>query len=83
MFCKESDALYLAALLASKFAYFILDILNPTLTFNIENVAAIPVRIDETQMQLVNVKANKCVQLSKKDWDSFETSWDFQKHPLI
>ena len=48
-----------------------------------QRVSAIPVRIDETQMQLVNVKANKCVQLSKKDWDSFETSWDFQKHPLI
>ena len=75
--------LYIAALLASKFTTYILNILNPTLTFNIENVAAIPVIIDENQKGQIECTAEENVQLSKDDWDSFETSWDFKKHPLL
>ena len=83
MFCDSNIMLYIAALLASKFTTYILNILNPTLTFNIENVAAIPVIIDESQKGQIECTAEENVQLSKDDWDSFETSWDFKKHPLL
>ena len=83
MFCDSNIMLYIAALLASKFTTYILNILNPTLTFNIENVAAIPVIIDENQKGQIECTAEENVQLSKDDWDSFETSWDFKKHPLL
>ena len=37
----------------------------------------IPDNVDTTNY------AKECVELCKEDWDSFETSWDFEKHPLI
>lgn len=27
--------------------------------------------------------ARKCIKISKNEWDSFETSWDFKKHPFV
>lgn len=83
MFCNDSVMLYLAALLASKFTTFILNILNPTITFNIENIAAIPVIIDNEQKENVEFLAEDNIRDSKADWDSFETSWDFKVHPLV
>ena len=75
--------MYIAALLASKFTTYILNILNPTLTFNIENVAAIPVIIDKNKKKQIEFTAADNIRLSKTDWDSFETSWDFTRHPFI
>ena len=83
MFCDDSVMLYLAALLASKFTTYVLNILNPTLTFNIENVAAVPVIIDNKKKDKIEFLAEDNIRYAKEDWDAFETSWDFKKHPLI
>lgn len=83
MFCNNDVMMYIAALLASKFTTYILNILNPTLTFNIENVAAIPVIIDKNKKKQIEFTAADNIRLSKTDWDSFETSWDFTRHPFI
>ena len=83
MFCNNDVMMYIAALLASKFTTYILNILNPTLTFNIENVAAIPVIIDKNKKKQIEFTAADNIRLSKIDWDSFETSWDFTRHPFI
>jgi hypothetical protein len=81
MFCNEEWRLYLLGLLASKVTKYILNILNPTLTFNINNVAAIPVIIsDKLEVERL---VKECVELSRVEWDSFEISWDFNKLPLI
>lgn len=32
--------------------------------------------------QVIGMTEN-CIQISRADWDSFETSWDFKKHPLL
>lgn len=83
MFCNNDVMMYIAALLASKFTTYILNILNPTLTFNIENVAAIPVIIDKNKKKKIEFTAADNIRLSKTDWDSFEISWDFTRHPFI
>ena len=83
MFCNEDIRFYLAALMSSKLASYFLDMLNPTLTFNIENIAAIPTIIDKEKKLDVDWKAEECYDCSKSDWDSFETSWDFAEHPLV
>ena len=83
MFCDDNIRFYLTALLASKFTTFILNVLNPTLTFNIENVAAVPVVINLNKKERVDVLVEDNISFAKKDWDSFETSWDFQRHPLL
>lgn len=38
---------------------------------------------DESKMKDIDELAVKCISEETKDWDSFETSWDFKKHPLI
>ncbi|MDP3059032.1 MAG: BREX-1 system adenine-specific DNA-methyltransferase PglX, partial [bacterium] len=83
MFCDKEYENYLLGVLASKFSKMVLDILNPTLTFNIENIASIPVIIKYTKIYTISAIVEENVQISKCEWDSFETSWDFQKQPLL
>lgn len=67
----------------SKVAMLYLKLLNPTITLQVKDVKNTPVLIDETTIPRVTslVKAN--IAESKNDWDSFETSWDFIRHPLV
>lgn len=72
---------YICALLNSKVFAYVFSELNPTLNYQSGDVARFPFiyrpseRIDEL--------AKECVRLSKEDYDSFETSMDFKKNPLI
>lgn len=58
-----------------------INFLNSSLHYQVGDVARIPVlwRQEQAVQQLVE----RCVTLSKADWDSFETSWDFKRHPLL
>ena len=59
----------------------VLDMLNPTVNFPIDTVASAPyLEVDNEKISNL-VKAN--IELAKKDWDSFENSWDFRHHPLL
>ena len=59
----------------------ILDMLNPTVNFPIDTVASAPyLEVDNEKISNL-VKGN--IELAKKDWDSYEASWDFQHHPLL
>ncbi|WP_251231668.1 BREX-1 system adenine-specific DNA-methyltransferase PglX [Adlercreutzia aquisgranensis] len=55
--------------------------LSPTLDFNSGVISQIPVEIGE--LDSVIGLGDICVRLSKKDYDSFESSWDFVRHPLV
>lgn len=72
------------ALLNSKIAPFCISIKNSTLNITAEDFRAIPIclPIDETEQHLDKIE-QKCEDVSKEDWDSFETSWDFKRHPLV
>lgn len=72
---------YLAALLNSPISAEILNILCPTLHFNIGDIAKMPVVIKGEDR--VNKLVDDCRDIAKADWDSFETSWDFTEHPLV
>ncbi|MEE5988977.1 BREX-1 system adenine-specific DNA-methyltransferase PglX, partial [Ligilactobacillus equi] len=74
---------YLLALLCSKVAFYYLTAMNPTLNFQKGNIANIPVIESNVQKNNVDTLSNTNVLLGKDDWDSFENSWDFSKHPLI
>lgn len=75
------DLKYNLALINSTVAEDILPLLAPTINFGVEQIGKIPVIIN--QKELVNDMVSNCISLSQSDWDSFETSWDFKKHPLI
>ena len=70
----------LLALLNSNVVVSILKIIAPTMHFQAGDIRAIPV-VDFTGIDESVIKQN--VFLAKTDWDSFETSWDFKRHPLI
>ena len=58
-----------------------LSLINPTLNTGADTLRKIPVFIARKEKVDSEVEDNICI--SKKDWDSFETSWEFKKHPLI
>lgn len=72
---------YHLALLNSNVAMEILRYLAPTINYGPEQINRIPIVYDHEVR--VNEVTNECVMISKTDWDSFETSWDFQCHPLL
>lgn len=85
VFPQTNDIYYLTALLCSKVTMEFLKIQNPTLNFQVGNVANLPVIITDDLMlkNRIEVLSRECIEISKNDWDSFETSWDFKKHPLL
>ena len=74
---------YFAALLNSKIIGAILSIISPTLNYEVGHIKSLPIIINEHRKDEVSVLTEKCISFSKSDWDSFETSWDFRKHPLL
>lgn len=74
------NAYYLLSLLNGKIGQYILDISNATINYQPGDIAGIPVIFDQVEQVELNVQLN--IQISKTDWDSFETSWDFKRYPL-
>lgn len=83
MFFNEGHNLikYFMALFNSKPAQYILDALNPSMSLQNGDMEKFPVivRYKENVESIVD----ECIDEAKSDWDSFETSWDFKKHPLL
>lgn len=61
----------------------ILKLLNPTITLQVKDVKNNPIIISENSISLVESLVQENIALSRTDWDAFETSWDFQRHPLV
>lgn len=74
---------YVLGFFNSKIAQFYLKLLNPTITLQVKDVKNTPLLLDVSKVEEVDEDVDKNIQLSRSDWDSFETSWDFQKHPMI
>ena len=72
---------YLLGVFNSKPCNYISNMLSPTLGISPEDVLNIPVPV--TNELNIEETVNENLQLSKNDWDSFETSWDFTTHPLV
>ena len=83
MFCDDKYRFYLMGILASKISSFTLNVLNPTLTYNINNIENIPVIFENSKMDRIDHLVYQNIILSRTDWDMFETSWDFYRHPML
>ena len=77
------NKLYILALLNSKVSKYILTVLSPTMNFGAEQIRKIPYILSTIHSPLITKLVEQNITLSKTDWDSFETSWDFKKHPLL
>ena len=80
---KQSNlVMYLLALMNTNVIAYFSDMLNPTMNLSTGTVSNYPVIILEERSRIVAL-AQECVELCKVDWNLFETSWDFQAHPLV
>lgn len=78
------DSYFLLTILNTKISEFFLKFLAPTVNFQLQDICAIPV---PKQLQDVRSEVTEygigSLKIAKRDWDSFETSLDFQHHPLL
>ena len=79
----DSYLFYVLATMNTKVVDSMLGILAPTLDYHEGPMSKVPVVIEYSQKYRIECKAKECVNICQIDWDSFETSWDFQCHPLI
>ena len=82
-FAEHEVLLYLHGLANSVVAMKILKSIAPTLNFEVGHIASLPIIMNEFFKDEIIKLVNECISISKQDWDAFETSWDFVKHPLI
>ena len=80
---NSSELLYFLGLLNSVVVDRVLQVVSPTLNYNAGEIGKIPVAIDDENKDVVDELVNDSVFHSKIDWNSFETSWGFKKHPLV
>ena len=80
---SEEYLFYLLALCNTKIVREVLKVVAPTMHCQCGDVANVPVIIDTDFSEKIDALAKENIEISKKDWDSFETSWDFKTHPLI
>ena len=69
-------------MLNSKVGHEILSALNPTLQLNVGEVLDSPLVLPENPDKILD-RTHHNIELSANDWDSYETSWDFKRHPLV
>ena len=81
-FPRDPDNLwFVLGFLNSKVSSVLLQIVNPTINLNIKDILLLPVSIQN--QQTVDEKVKDCIVKNRTDWNAFETSWDFKRHPLV
>ena len=81
-FPTDGNLNILAGFLNCSVANFFLEAINPTLNFQAWNIGALPVAQLSNEADVDDL-VSSATSIAKTDWDNFETSWDFQTHPLL
>ncbi len=81
-FVDDSLRLYVLALLNSKVTGAFAQFVSPTLNYEVGHIKTIPVVVTEDSKHVTKYVWDN-ISLSRYDWDAFETSWDFKRHPLV
>lgn len=80
---NSNDLKYLQGVLNSKVMLKISSYLSPTLNFEVGQIATYPIIKSLRYRNEVILLVDENRELSRLDWDCFETSWDFERHPLL
>lgn len=83
IFPNSEDKNYLLGFLSTNIVAYYIKKFNPTINFQPSDIGKLPFIIDKTKKELVDKLVSNNIQMSKLDWDQYETSWDFKKSPLI
>ena len=82
-FFGKNNLYYLLGLVNTKYSMEVLKIIAPTINYQCGDIACIPVIKSSEMNGLVEKLVKENIKMSKEDWDSYETSWDFKKNPLL
>lgn len=82
IYAEHSQLLYLIGFLNSKLSQTYLGLFNEGFNHNQGDIAKLPIIKSKVEDKVCK-KVMETVEISEAEWDSFETSWDFKKHPLI
>ena len=74
---------YILSFCNSCVAESILKIVSPTLNCELGDIGCLPVYIVDDQLPQIDECVLGCETISKRDWDSYETSLDFKRNPLV
>ena len=74
---------YVLGFLNSKIAFEYLTAYNPTINLLTTDICNIPLFVSRSDVEEVKSLILQNIAITRADWDSFETSWDFQRHPLL
>lgn len=86
MFLKnENDLLYCLSLYNTHITPLAIKAVSPTLNYQPGDIAKIPISFpkQESTKQAIDTITQECIDISKEEWDSRETSWDFTKNELL
>ena len=83
LYAEEMNLRAVAAYCNSVVAKHYLSFLAPTLNIMVGSVLSMPFDLPVNELNNINGFVDRLMGISKSDWDSFETSWDFQHHPLL
>lgn len=83
IFASSEDLKYLQGACNSSVLFDVASMLSPTLNFEVGQIATYPIIKNAAREKDVLTLVDEARQESKSDWDSFETSWDFKRHPLV
>ena len=81
LFVGKNKELYFLAFLNSAVAQLYLNAINSTIHYLVGNIISLPIIYSKNDK--IDYLANSNIESSKQDWDAFEISWDFKKHPLL
>lgn len=84
-FAENKDDMYcFLGYMCSHVASVFGKIINPTLSYTVGTINNLPWKpISQSDAKKIISVVQKNIEISRTDWDSFETSWDFQRHPLL
>ncbi|MBT3281604.1 MAG: BREX-1 system adenine-specific DNA-methyltransferase PglX, partial [Cryomorphaceae bacterium] len=85
IFPKSQMILYILGFMCSRLVNEFISILNPTMSFQVGNIGDLPIIFpsDDAIKQKIDQLTQENIDISKEEWDSRETSWDFKVNELI
>ena len=83
IFTDKKYQKYIFGFLNSNVSKKILELISPTLNYEVGHISSIPILYDDNAIEEIENLVSENINISKNDWDDYETSWNFKKHPLI
>ena len=82
LFCDGDERLLILAYFNTKLVNYLLNLLNSTLHYHVGDILRLPLLRVLDPEKILGLSKN-CIKLATDDWNDYETSWDFRRHPLL